>query len=41
VIEFDSMEKALGCYHSAQYQKAAAIRADASTGTITIVEGVD
>lgn len=41
VIEFDSMEKALGCYRSAQYQKAAAIRTGASTGTITIVEGID
>jgi uncharacterized protein (DUF1330 family) len=41
VIEFDSMEKALACYNSEQYQKAVAIRQGASTGTITIVEGAD
>ncbi|RMF10604.1 MAG: DUF1330 domain-containing protein, partial [Alphaproteobacteria bacterium] len=41
VIEFPSMETALACYHSEQYQKAAAIRAEASTGTLTIVEGVE
>lgn len=41
VIEFPSKQAALGCYHSEQYQKAAAIRQDASTGTITIVEGMD
>ncbi len=41
IIEFDSMEKALACYNSEQYQKAIAVRQSASTGTITIVEGVD
>lgn len=41
IIEFDSMENALACYNSEQYQKAVAIRQDASTGTITIVEGVE
>lgn len=41
IIEFESMEKALACYNSEQYQKAVAIRQSASTGTITIVEGVD
>jgi len=41
VIEFASMADALACYRCGQYQKAAEIRANASTGTITIVEGVD
>lgn len=41
VIEFESFEKALACYNSEQYQKAAAIRQDASTGSITIVEGAE
>ena len=41
IIEFDSMEKALACYNSEQYQKAVAIRQSASTGSITIVEGVE
>jgi uncharacterized protein (DUF1330 family) len=41
VIEFNSMADALACYNSDQYQKAAAIRASASTGSITIVEGVE
>ena len=41
IIEFASMADALGCYNSEQYQKAAKIRTDASTGSITIVEGVE
>ena len=41
VIEFASMADALACYNSEQYQKAAKIRASASTGSITIVEGVE
>lgn len=41
VIEFESEEKALACYHSEQYQKAAAIRQSASTDSITIVEGLE
>jgi uncharacterized protein (DUF1330 family) len=41
VIEFASMADALACYNSEQYQKAAKIRAGASTGSITIVEGVE
>lgn len=41
VIEFDSMEKALACYRCDRYQKAAAIRQGCSTGTVTIVEGVE
>lgn len=41
VIEFDSMEKAMACYRSEQYQKAIAIRQNASEGSITIVEGTE
>lgn len=41
VIEFASMADALACYNSEQYQKAAKIRSNASTGTITIVEGAE
>ena len=41
IIEFDSMADALGCYNSETYQKAAKIRASASTGSITIVEGAE
>jgi uncharacterized protein (DUF1330 family) len=41
IIEFDSMETALACYRSEQYQKAAKIRQAVSTGTLTIVEGVE
>jgi len=41
VIEFDSFEKALACYRSAPYQKAAKIRESASTGSISIVEGAE
>ena len=41
VIEFPSKQAALDCYHSEQYQKAAAIRQGASKGNITIVEGAD
>lgn len=41
VIEFDSMADALACYNCEQYQRAAKIRTGASTGTITIVEGVE
>lgn len=41
VIEFDSKEQALACYHSEQYQKAVKIRQAASTGTVTIVGGVE
>ena len=41
IIEFASMADALGCYNSEQYQRAAKIRAGASTGSITIVEGVE
>lgn len=40
VIEFDSKEQALACYHSDAYQAARAERDSACTATITIVEGL-
>lgn len=41
VIEFDSYETALACYHSPEYREALAIRKRASQGFTIIVEGVD
>ena len=41
VIEFDSVDDALGCYLSAEYQAAARIRVAVSEGDLVIVEGVD
>ncbi|HEX8540919.1 MAG TPA: DUF1330 domain-containing protein [Pseudomonas sp.] len=40
VIEFDSYEQALACYHSAEYQDALSYRQGASSAEIVIVEGV-
>ena len=40
VIEFDSYEQAMACYHSPEYQAAAAKRAGASEAKIVIVEGL-
>jgi len=40
VIEFASMEEALACYHSEEYQAARAHRLEAGVPNITIVEGV-
>ncbi len=40
VIEFDSYERALECYHSPEYQKAVALRQAASGSEIVIAEGV-
>ena len=40
VIEFDSYQDALDCYHSPEYQAARAHRANAGTADIVIVEGV-
>jgi uncharacterized protein (DUF1330 family) len=40
VIEFDSYEQALACYHSPEYQAAAAAREGAAEAQIVIVEGV-
>lgn len=39
VIEFASMEDALGCYNSPEYTEAKAIREEVSTASIVIVEG--
>ena len=40
VIEFDSLENAIACYQSDEYQQAKSYRADAGIADITIVEGV-
>jgi uncharacterized protein (DUF1330 family) len=40
VIEFESMEQALACYNSQEYQAAKAHRNDAGIADIVIVEGV-
>lgn len=39
VIEFDSYEQALACYHSEEYQQAKAFREGASVSEVVIVEG--
>ena len=41
VIEFPSMQAALDCYNSPEYQAAKAIRVTVADGEITIVEGND
>ncbi|MGB7432565.1 MAG: DUF1330 domain-containing protein [Ahrensia sp.] len=41
VIEFASMDDALGCYNCDQYAKARAIRQEISVGELVIVEGFD
>ena len=40
VIEFDSIDDAIACYRSDEYQQARAHRADAGVADITIVEGI-
>jgi uncharacterized protein (DUF1330 family) len=40
VIEFESYEQALACYHSPEYQDAMTIRLTASTARLAVVEGV-
>jgi uncharacterized protein (DUF1330 family) len=40
VIEFDSLPIASACFHSPEYQAAAAIRREAADGEIVIVEGI-
>ena len=40
VIEFPSMDEALACYNSAEYQAAKAIRETVSSAEILIVEGM-
>jgi uncharacterized protein (DUF1330 family) len=41
VIEFESLQKALDCYNSPDYQDAQKIRAEVADGELMIVEGVD
>ena len=41
VIEFPSVQAALDCYHSPEYQAAKALRDPVSTGDCLIVEGYD
>ena len=41
VIEFASMEDAMGCYESDEYQAAKAIRREAAEGELLIVEGAE
>ena len=41
VLEFESYEQAVACYHSPEYQAAIKLRAPVSTGDIVIVEGYD
>lgn len=40
VIEFPSLQAAVDCYHSAEYQIAAAIRQEAASAEMVVVEGV-
>ena len=41
VIEFPSMEEALACYNSSEYQAAMAVRQEVSEAELLIVEGVE
>ncbi|MCC2110458.1 MAG: DUF1330 domain-containing protein [Hyphomicrobiales bacterium] len=41
VIEFADYQTALACYHSPEYQKAAAIRMAAADSDLIIIEGYD
>ena len=40
ILEFDSYQTALSCYHSPEYQEALKIRRAAATAHFAIVEGV-
>ncbi|MBD8494991.1 DUF1330 domain-containing protein [Pseudomonas syringae] len=40
IIEFDSYEQALACYHSPQYQEAMGHRQGVAKAEIVIVEGI-
>ena len=40
IIEFASVQDALDCYNSAEYQKAVGIRQAVADGDLMIVEGV-
>ena len=39
VVEFESYDVAVACYHSPEYQEASKYRLAASTGHLVIVEG--
>jgi uncharacterized protein (DUF1330 family) len=41
VTEFPSLQAALDCYNSPEYQAAKALRANAGLASITLVEGVE
>lgn len=41
VIEFSSMEQALACYNSPEYQKARDHRVDAGIADLVIIEGAE
>jgi uncharacterized protein (DUF1330 family) len=41
IVEFDSYERAVACYHSPEYKAAAKLRLAYSDSTFTIVEGAD
>lgn len=41
VIEFETYEKALACYHSPEYQEAITYRAPVSSGDLVIIQGYD
>lgn len=41
VIEFDSYEQALACYHSPEYNEATSYRLPAANGDLVIIEGYD
>ena len=40
IVEFDSYQKALDCYHSPEYREALAVRRASSTAHLAIVEGL-
>ena len=39
VIEFESYDRALACYNSPEYQRAAQLRRSAAHGEILVIEG--
>ena len=41
IVEFDSYDRAVACYHSPEYKAAAKLRRVYSDSTFTIVEGAD
>lgn len=40
VIEFPSLQAAIDCYNSADYQRAAAIRQEVADAEMVVVEGI-